>query len=196
VSKEEYIALAETLRGAFPSGRAHYTDFIRSTQQTLKQSADLANMHLFDRLVFSDERRGFPEGTESENVEQGVYALDFLLVALNILMNDVALERCKCLMSLLERQEDNMVPLQEVQRLLDCLMRTWQTPVEKMVVETGKHIPYSTHRRATAEEVCARAMKELKLNPEPPALSEETLTSLLLSNSVCAWGECYRSKKT
>lgn len=189
------------MQEVFPSGLVTYTDFVGAVRKFLNKPMERA--YLLDRVILSDPARGFTASptqrgsndTEQPSLDKQVFPLDFLLVAFNLCIGEGASFRCQSLFPLVADPSTATVPTANVLRLLDCLVRTCQLPAEKLVTESGRVIPYATHTTATPAQLLAKVFTELKLQSPSTVdtITEEQFYKLLISESICAWGECYRS---
>ena len=136
---------------------------------------------------------------EPLHTDKSQFSLDFLLVALNLALDEPAQFRSEGLLEVARRGgsdgNSDVIPVSRVHRLVDCLIRSCQLPAEKLVQDSDDRVPYQRHRQASAQEMLERGLKELKQEGGAQQMSVDTFYALLTSNSICAWGECYRAKK-
>lgn len=81
----------------------------------------------------------------------------------------------------------------KVEALVGYLVGACQIPYEKMIQESGVYYPYKLYRRKTASEMVTQGIASLKPSPHQFGhLSVDEFSELLVSSSLCVWGECYR----
>ena len=76
--------------------------------------------------------------------------------------------------------------------VVEHLADSCQLPSEKQIIVKDK-FPIRTYRKKTAAELLkSYDDAEKKSRPVNDRLSKEEFVALIISQQVCAWGECYR----
>ena len=182
--------ISRSLPAAFPSGRCTYLEFVSHVQGYLE--SPISHGHCLDRVVISQqdtEKQGGRDNSEDPR---------FLMTVLALALDSEPLEDRASLLFRMMRSADSgkksvgaTVRTEDIAASINYLHISNQTPVSKRVIKTDRVYPVQTYKEATAVELVAEALAELKLN-SVTALKEDEFVEVLLSHAVCAWGSCYR----
>lgn len=209
ISSAQFESLVTASRSNFPNG-CSYNEFIDFCKQHLKTNITLG--HLLDRVIYFRINEMKPkdadeETTADETIKLNVpFPIDYLLIVFSMSVQCTPEERVTLLYKMglknssVESSNEEEIPswsssgisLTEAEAVVDHLIRSYQIPAEKRVVETGVNWPVKTYREKNAFEM----INEFRASRKPPHerddLTEEEFTSAVLGRFVCAWGECHR----
>ena len=202
-----YNDIAKSIIQTYDNRLLSYNDFIKYvieyiTKEEQKYGINkLRSCHLLDRIVFKHLAINDNNNNDKDKLYQELIDLNFLLIALNITVKGLAEERIESLFAIINDNNDintnNMnnnsnISKEKVELLLKHLIDSCQIPSEKQVIETGVSYPLITYRKKTPSEIIKSYCDINKYHKNTFDINE--LQELLLSGTVCAWGECYRER--
>lgn len=172
----------QDLKQQFPDGRATYSDFVRAVRLSLSQQKSeeptIYLGHELDRVVLSSVRTDEPQ------------PLLFWMTVLSLALNTTVPDRIQLLYQITKNEsEDDRVTIHEVRQLVQYLQDTCQLPPDTQVLPTDQKYPTQQYKRGNARELV-----EWEGSERDP-VDVDTLTNILRSKAVCAWGECFHKRK-
>ena len=183
------------------SNSSSYNDFISNVNRYIsieghKYGVDrLRSGHLLDRILLKYLNA---DSSNTTSIYDEVVDVEYLLVLLSMTVKGPAEDKIKSLYKLINNNDDSSsttsssISKERVIVLLQHLVNSCQIPSEKQVIETGVNYPLVTYRQKTPAEMVKSYCDVNKYTKD--TFDYEEFQSLLLSGSVCAWGECYRSR--
>jgi len=200
-SLRHFDTLCSKASTQFPSGKASYCDFISFVQRESQEAFRIAHGHLLDRIVWKHLSAIEPG---MNNVTQ--LPVSYLLTVLNIAVATPPIDRAASLFNVarmmdVSRGDDTVTDRNPTQltisvaaatNVVEHLADSCQLPSEKQIIVKDK-FPIRTYRKKTAAELLkSYDDAEKKTRSDNDRLSKEEFIALIVSQQVCAWGECYR----
>jgi hypothetical protein len=187
LTPEVFRTIMENLKLDFPHGTMKYREFVHSVRRTMKSlkgdnfTVELG--HLVDRAVDAAlANRG--------KTREDEMPILFFLTALSLAMDvdSSTSDRIRILYEGMELKEE-AVTYKDVLDLVSYLQDTFQLPPETQVVTGENKIPTQEYKTGSPQELVAWD------GTGNDVVDLQAFASILRSQSVCAWGECFFKKK-
>lgn len=143
--------------------------------------------HLLDRVAASAmDKRGRSLVSDS-------MPLLFWLTILSMSVSSAPKDRINILFHVLSENNTKTPSLEDVTELVGYLQDSCQLVPDAQVVATSQQYPLQQYAVASPVHLVDRYRVQYK--DEEPVIDCEKFRDMLTSNSICAWGECYKRKR-
>ncbi|KAF1316452.1 hypothetical protein FI667_g15403, partial [Globisporangium splendens] len=202
ITPEVYESVRAGVFKAFPTRKAAMEHFDQYLGFKLAESCPngLRNAYHLERVLLSLER------DENKKID-----VDALMVAFSMTVKGAAEDRLQCLFDLAtessgEPQEDEPereITQQQLERLLELLLKTYQIPSEKRVLAADEKYPFQQYKAATPHDLLEtdqQAQVDAKKITAAEANSRssytfEAFSEIMRGKTICVWGECFANSK-
>uniref|UniRef100_K3X594 Uncharacterized protein n=1 Tax=Globisporangium ultimum (strain ATCC 200006 / CBS 805.95 / DAOM BR144) TaxID=431595 RepID=K3X594_GLOUD len=202
ITPETYESVRAGVFKAFPTRKAAMEHFDQYLGFKLAESCPngLRNAYHLERVLLSLER------DENKKID-----VDALMVAFSMAVKGAAEDRLQCLFDLAtessgephEGEPEREITQQQLERLLELLLKTYQIPSEKRVLTADEKYPFQQYKAATPHDLL-EADQQAQVDAKKITAAEansrssytfEAFSEIMRGKTVCVWGECFANSK-